>query len=408
MFTRTFVLWLALAGSSIALAEKPPLSEQSAMQLFFDSGYTSCDARLLKEAWSLQMEYGAKVRTGRFLDQPRGRNRVSRYVAEQRLASGQSGNRCSTWEIGLEPYQIDALAAIWGTSTMDTKSRVETEFAANRWRGIRDKIDFHAGFEKLGYYDKTGAGQADYGNGTPEFRGLDQTPFTYCDAERVAQVWGVSTDAAVTRLNEKSQVLSKPDLVASMEAVRTVTPTHTCDFYPDFSYDDASRLAGSWGLDLMESKAQLGTKLTGGYATHLMRDYGYRTELAIPDVSGGASHFFADLHPAAFDARGFTACDARMLARLWSVSNDDAVERAGRKLLDPGQYGALDTHRADSHRLATADGFECAFGDSFTPEQLTTMATYWSLGEDDARARAVHKLMHGDSQEFLREALTWQ
>ncbi len=408
MFTRTLVLWLALVSGNVAMADKPPLSEEAAMQLFFDSGYTFCDARLLKEAWGLQMEYGAKVRTGRFLDLPRGRNRVARFVADQRLASARNNSACSTWEIGLEYPQISALEAMWGLSTMETKTRIETEFAANRWRGVRDKVGFQGGMDKLGYYDKTGIGFAPEYVDDRDFSDLDDTPFTYCDAQRVALVWGMSAPNAVIHLNEKAQVLSKPDLIASMEAVRTVTPTYQCTYYPDFSYGDAERVAGMWGQSITQVKVQLGTKLTGGYATYLMNELGHRSEANLPDVDGGTNQFFTDANQAAFDARGFTSCDARMLARFWSVSDDDAIARAGRKLMDPGQHGALDTHRADSHRLAHADSFECAFGDSFTPEDLTTMAMYWSLSEDDARERAVRKLMHGDSQEYLTEALTWQ
>jgi hypothetical protein len=139
-----------------------------------------------------------------------------------------------------------------------------------------------------------------------------------------------------------------------------------------------------------------------------MHDLGYRTELALPEAIGGTNQFFEDDHQAAFDAHNLNNCDARMLARLWAVTDDDAIDRAGRKLMDPGQHSAVHEWRTDSHRLAHTDGFECAFGDSFTPEQLTTMAVHWSMSEDEARERAVRKLMHGDSQEYLREALTWQ
>ena len=407
MLIRSLLACLALMTAT-ASADKPPLNETDAVQLFFDAGYSFCDAELLGAAWGFQ-PYGAKVRTGRFLDLPRGANRVSRFVADQRLQSGRTKVTCDHWSLGMTFSDVEILAAAWGLSIIEAKSKIPREYGANRVRGMWDllperMVDTKTYAGKLGYVD--------YGSPPAEdprtFTDLDDTRFTHCDAERLARVWQTDLPTAVETLQRKATIYTPADQRASVEALQKVLPSYKCDFHPDFTYTDAWALASQWGVPPDEAKATLGDKLTRGWATYYLVEYAGRPQRVFDEEmagSGFGTSFVPTDDATAFAAHGWTQCDAATLAHLWNSTEDDARERAGIKLKDSGPYGDLAVYREDARRLAETDGLRCSFSDNYTDEQAARIAAEWSVDEATARSLVEDKLNSGVAQRELTMAL---
>ena len=407
MLIRSLLICLALC-SATASAYKPALAEGEAVSLFFDTGYTYCDARLLAQEWGLPMPYGAKVRTGRFLDLPRGRNRVSRFASDVRTEAAARGETCDFTEIGLDFSDIMLLSEVWGMETWDVKTRVTQEFMANRGRGVFDKLPARRMPDTGKFGGKTYAPPPPGPAPDREPGPLDDTRFTFCDAEKVALAWQTRVDEAVERLQVKAEIMTPADQIASMDAVRGLLPRHKCAYHRDFSYYDADVLASEWGADIMDVKASLGHKLDQGWATpYLVRFSGRPAYLEEQEYAAedGTDLFVPAGQIAAFTAHGWTHCDAVQLASLWKSSPTEAKERAAMKLIATGPHADLAAYREDARRLSEVDGVQCDVSDDFSDADIATMAAYWQMSETEARDLALAKLNSGVNQSNLQTAL---
>lgn len=399
MHIRSLIVWLALSASATA---EPPVYAPNDAILFLEMGFTYCDAELMAERWGLASPWDAKIRAGRHLHNDRGHNRVAGYVHETRKWGGANGKYCSPWSMNIEGYGIDALAQHWGVSNTEAKVKINDVFLSGHsgllWRVIENAT--YKGDDK--FIDKGSYGFEDERGTLP----LDDTRFTLCDADRMADVWNISTVQAQERLITKAALLSPEEQVASIDAIRPLTPHIRCDYYPEFSYDDVTRIAAWWNVDRIDVKTKLNAQLTNGTALGALVKVGRRpNHLMDADRSTtGTPLFHQNDELTAFAASHYTQCDARLIATSWSLTHLAAKTRLGRMIID-GDGAEIALAREDAGRLAVASNITCIFGDDYTTADAETMAAHWGTSASDAREQAVYKLMHGASQEYLHEAL---
>ena len=100
----------ALAGTAMA---QPAFaqSQQRALNAFFSSGYTYCDAKLVGALWDMNPGQG-KVEIGlKFL------NRISENVDGVLAQSRAVGHRCDWEDLGLSYEDAQRMASVWGLNT---------------------------------------------------------------------------------------------------------------------------------------------------------------------------------------------------------------------------------------------------------------------------------------------------
>ena len=218
--------------------------------------------------------------------------------------------------------------------------------------------------------------------------------FTYCDARIVAQTWSLGEDfiQAKTLIGQK---IAYSGPLFAQEAVNQMRPAAitsglSCNIHDEgLGYDDAARLAQTWGMEVAEAKATLERKLLNGYA-------GPYIPSIYPDEPVNEPHedHTAD-HMQRFFSSHFRYCDAQLLARSWGISAADAKASIGYKIsanMDVGPY--LDRAREQGP-------MECAFHENFSFEEAQRFAAAWSVPLEQAKSMPQGKLSRGNHEALV-------
>lgn len=109
----------SLTMATFALTQQ---SQAGDVELFFNSGYNTCDAKVLAAFWNVDQVQakataGSKIRVNG--------KKTGKKLISQNLASGRSGpNPCNFQDSGLNGDDLASLSKFWGMSDMDAKSKV--------------------------------------------------------------------------------------------------------------------------------------------------------------------------------------------------------------------------------------------------------------------------------------------
>lgn len=96
------------------------------------------------------------------------------------------------------------------------------------------------------------------------------SPYAYCDARLLAQLWGQDPWQGKVYIGQKIDLGLESDVLAGTlsEArayARQDPDTRGCEFYETrYSYDDAERLAAVWGVSIDEAKTRVEQKVLWG------------------------------------------------------------------------------------------------------------------------------------------------
>lgn len=108
--------------------EPPPVSEQAALDAFWNSGLGYCDAELLGALWGadvfmVKVSMGMKILGG---DQAL----LDSELVRAREAARTGGPRCEFWGTPYTPEDASALASFWGVGVDEAKGRMAAEYTA--------------------------------------------------------------------------------------------------------------------------------------------------------------------------------------------------------------------------------------------------------------------------------------
>lgn len=159
--------------------------------------------------------------------------------------------------------------------------------------------------------------------------------FSKCDQHLAAKAWQVSDDDASVRIQQLVGAGKADEVTAAIEKVKpTITPSGwaVCDYNePGFTYFDAERLAQHWGLsDVSEAKARIEAKLISHNEALVVRDLDLLRQAGPNDDAGTSGGYDpeAEAKRQVFFAAGYDWCDAELLAAAWGVDFDEAKMRA--------------------------------------------------------------------------------
>ena len=210
-------------------------NEQVYLDLFFRSNYGYCDARKVAQVWNTGILEAKAVIGGKIAG-------GLTHLIDADIASTGGSAPCIWDDLGLEYDHAVALAQQWGRSPWDAKAKAAT---------MATEMGHKRFFESMGFvFDGMGGGAAGQ---TERYQQLFfRSDYGYCDALKVAQVWGTDVGGAKAVIGQKiSDGIT--DLVDV--DIRSTAGTVSCDWSEtELSLDDAYALARFWGVPVGEAK----------------------------------------------------------------------------------------------------------------------------------------------------------
>lgn len=211
----------------------------------------------------------------------------------------------------------------------------------------------------------------------------EDSKYGFCDAKKIAHVWGQSVAEGKTTLGEKVRAgrehLADADIASTIGVVQ-------CDWSEtELSYDDAEALADYWGRSVTEAKTK---------AADMMSDMGYKSFVnamgpALVSVTGGVDHLDSDPGADAIEAfanSDFGYCDAKKIAHVWG----EADVYDGKVILGNKVLGGLE-NLAEMDIASTGGIVRCDWEETqLAYEDAAQLAEFWGRTPLEAKSKAAH------------------
>ena len=226
-----------LAASSAGLA----FGQDTAVQvdLYFASEYGYCDARKVANVWntdpfSAKAIIGGKIANG------------LTHLVDADIASTAGRVSCDWGELGLGWDQAVALANYWGRSPGEAKAKAGD---------IASDLG-HKGFMRtMAHVLETSHPQYQGGNNDAAYQQMFfNSDYGYCDALKVAHVWGTDVGGAKTVIGQKIAG-GITDLV-DVDIASTASSVQCSWVDTGLDFNDANILADFWGVSVGEAKSK--------------------------------------------------------------------------------------------------------------------------------------------------------
>lgn len=215
-----------------------------------------------------------------------------------------------------------------------------------------------------------------------------ESQYTWCDAALLAAHWQQSSLEAKARIGRKIgwgdiDVLESY-LAGARRSVQGEIP-EDCAFYNNgFTYEDAELLAEYWGVSIVEAKAGIGKALFNGESTRIRSKL---EELSADQASAPEA-------VAVFLNKGYTYCDARLVAASWNLEPYQAKVEIGSKILALGTGAAEET--VGLLRREAPPGFRCSYTDEgYTYDDMVALSRYWNETVEETKTIVENKLLWG-------------
>ena len=223
-----------LAASSVGMAFSQDTADQ--IDLFFASDYGYCDARKVAHVWNTD-PFSAKAIIGGKIA-----NGLTSLV-DADIASTAGRVSCDWGELGLGWDQALALANYWGRSPGEAKAKA----------GVIASDLGHKGFMRtMAHVLNPSHPQNPAGGDEAYQRMFFNSEYGYCDALKVAHVWGTDVGSAKTVIGQKIAG-GITDLV-DVDIASTAASVQCSWVDTGLDYTDASNLASFWGVSVGEAK----------------------------------------------------------------------------------------------------------------------------------------------------------
>jgi len=226
-----------LAASSTGFSFSQDRAAQ--LDLFFASEYGYCDARKVANVWntdpfSAKAIIGGKIANG------------LTHLVDADIASTAGRVSCDWGELGLDWDHAVALANYWGSSPGGAKTKAG-EIASDLG---------HKGFMRtMAHVLQVAHPQNPGGNNDAAYQQMFfQSEYGYCDALKIAHVWGTDVGGAKTVIGQKIAGgitdLADADIASTASTVQCNWVDTGLDF------DDAQTLARFWGVSVGDAKTK--------------------------------------------------------------------------------------------------------------------------------------------------------
>ncbi|WP_323762859.1 hypothetical protein [Maricaulis sp.] len=251
---------LAAITSAISAGSGISQETDAHRDLYFSSQYGYCDAMKVAQVWNTdtfraKAIIGSKIAAG------------LTHLLDRDIASTAASVRCSWEDLGLEYAHAEALAAFWGSSPYDAKLTAGS---------MASSLGHKRFMENMAYVlDTVGnAAPPAHGDGGETHRMQQvffQSDYGYCDALKVAHVWGTDVGEAKAVIGRK--ITEGLTNLADADIASTATSVSCSWVDTGLSFDDALTLADFWGVPVGEAKAKA-TQYTSEWGNH-----GFQTRL---------------------------------------------------------------------------------------------------------------------------------
>ncbi|MDF1680630.1 hypothetical protein [Ponticaulis sp.] len=340
----------------------------SDFDVYASSEYGFCDAKKIASVWGQsvwegKMTLANKVRAG-LTD-----------LADADIASAD-GVRCDWSEAELTYADATQLASYWGNSVDEAKSKVADLMSGmGHKRFVETFADAMAAQTEGDEYDVAG-----------NFETYAASDYGYCDAKKIASVWGQSIlDGKLTLANKISAGLT--DLadadIASASNVR-------CDWSEaELTYADAERLAAYWGQTVDGAKSKVGDLMSGmGHKRFV------ETFASVLDSSAPANNeITGDFEIYAASDYGF--CDAKKIASVWGASVWEG------KMILSNKISAGITILADAD-IQSATNVRCDWSEAeLTYDDAQRLADFWGNSVDEAKSKVAMRMSEIGHKRFV-------
>ncbi len=371
-------------------------ARRAASRAAFDqSTYSRCDARKYAWYWDSQIDwtepesYGiermtveeAAIVIGRALiiDDSQALESLDAEIASVGFSEGCELTDSSLW---YRDYQ--AFAAYQGVEVNEAKALIGEQLNAV---GNKNFIDAVApALEARGYI-----GFADRARTDALLTAFSHNGYGYCDAKKVAEVWGVNPDWAKSVIGNK--LMSGRANLLDADIASTAETVSCAWAETGLSYFSAEVLSNYWGVSVAEAKAR---------ATQEMSEQGYQRFMSTTYIAAESGEvqsdrpFGQELGPdpnnaqylQAFESNGFGYCDAMKLSAFWGLDYTAAKLRAGQKIFDHNAVDAVDTAVRSAFQARSCTWVES----ELTYADAERLAQYWDLSVEEAKNKVAARM----------------
>lgn len=220
---------------------------QADFKRYVDSPYQYCDAVILGAYWgesagAAKVTIGSKIGFG------------NADVVDANLADARRrGDRCQFHDTGFVYADAEAVAALWGISIGDAKSRLANKVSLGQRRIATEAVS-HA---------RTPIAPDPVVNRDAELGRYGESHYEYCDAVILGAYWGESAYEAKVSIGTKLGANNVPGIESALSQARQ--GGERCRYSDTgFSLDDAELVSRHWRRPLRETKAELAERVSMG------------------------------------------------------------------------------------------------------------------------------------------------
>lgn len=230
------LVFLALCVLSSPLFAGVAHANNDEIQRYADSDYTYCDAKVLAAFWGEDV-WSAKARIGRKIGWG-----DDRFLAQMRSQAGvqsmsNPATQCQFYETMYSYKDAENLSKAWKISVSEAKATLARKASVNGEEAVRKDVL----------------------NGLTATQGGGAAPLVdKCHRKMLGHLWAQNTAEVKATVQRKISMGGTQFLkneIAESRKLASATERAACSFWDTpYTYKDAEKLAGRWGMSVSQAK----------------------------------------------------------------------------------------------------------------------------------------------------------